>query len=111
LVVDNSVNAKLGDYVVLSLDEGSVLRASAVLYLIPTLSLIAGALAGWKMAARLGLGSDPASIAGALFGLALGLLLAKVFSAKMSRSTQYTPRIVAIAHRAVADPARQPGIS
>ncbi|MDJ0765604.1 MAG: SoxR reducing system RseC family protein [Myxococcota bacterium] len=99
LAVENTVNAKPGDAVVISMSEGSVIRASAVLYLLPALGLVTGAVVGWDQAEPLGMGSDPASMIGALGGLGLGLFLTRILSKKMSRSKRYMPRLTGIQTR------------
>jgi sigma-E factor negative regulatory protein RseC len=100
LVVENHLGAKVGDQVTLSMAESSVLKASAVLYLLPACGLIAGAIVGWKLSVPMGWGGDPASIMGSTLGLGLGLYLARVLSRKMTRSTRYVPNLTAIVSRA-----------
>ncbi len=96
LVVDNTVGASPGDSVVLTLSEANFIKASAVLYLVPALGLIGGALAGSSFYAELGLNSDPASIIGSLVGLGLGLLLTKILSGRMSKNPKYIPRLTSV---------------
>lgn len=68
LRVDNSQAAKPGDRVVIGLPEAGLQRASLLLYGVPLLGLIAGAVAGdhWG-------GSEPQAILGGLFGSVAGL--------------------------------------
>lgn len=99
LVVENTLGAEPGDDVELCLTEGSVIRASAVLYLLPATSLVLGCWAGWATAGRLGLGADPATFLGAGLGLAMGFLAAKLCAAKMSRSPKYLPELTAVLRR------------
>ena len=96
LVVDNTLGAKPGDSVVLTLSEANFIKASAVLYLVPALGLIGGALGGSSYAADLGLASDPASILGSLAGLVLGLVVTKLLSGRMSKNPKYIPRLTSI---------------
>jgi sigma-E factor negative regulatory protein RseC len=96
LVVDNTIGAKPGDSVILTLSEANFVKASAVLYLVPALGLIGGALAGSSFSVELGLKSDPASILGSLAGLGLGLLITKLLSGKMSKNPKYIPRLTSI---------------
>ena len=96
LVVDNTIGAKPGDSVVLTLSEANFIKASAVLYLVPALGLVGGALAGSTYAAEVGLGSDPASILGSLAGLVLGLVITKLLSRKMSKNPKYIPSLTSI---------------
>jgi sigma-E factor negative regulatory protein RseC len=100
MVVGNEIGARPGDQVVLSLSEAAVVKASAVLYLIPTVFLIGGAAIGWSQSLRLGLGADPAAILGSMVGLAVGLIVTKLLGAKMGKSGGYIPRLTAIKTRA-----------
>ncbi len=99
LVVENTLEAKPGDEVVLSLDESAVIKASAVLYLVPAAGLVVGAMSGWALGHQWGYGTDPSSIVGAIVGLALGLGLTRLAGARMSKETKYLPRLTAISSR------------
>jgi sigma-E factor negative regulatory protein RseC len=102
LVVDNAIGARPGDRVQLTLAESAVLKASATLYLLPALGLVGGAGGGWALAQRMAWSSDPASIAGAAIGLVLGLLMARLVGARLSRDRAFIPRLTAITGRAPA---------
>jgi len=99
LTVENGIGARLGDRVQLTLAESAVLKASAVLYLLPALSLVGGAAGGWALAQRMAWSSDPTSIAGAAIGLVVGLLLAKLIGSRLSKDRTFTPRLTAITGR------------
>ncbi len=99
LVVENTLDAKPGDMVVLTLPESSVIKASAVLYLLPASGLITGAIVGWLLGPELGVSTDPASIAGCLAGLLAGLGLAHLVGKRMGRDKRYIPRLTAIRNR------------
>jgi sigma-E factor negative regulatory protein RseC len=105
LAVDNTIGARPGDSVVLTLSEANFVKASAVLYLVPALGLIGGALAGSSFHTELGLQSDPASIIGSLVGLGLGLLVTKVLSGQMSKNPKYIPRLTSIVAQNALDDA------
>ena len=99
LVVDNPVGAVPGDQVALILDEASVIKASAALYLVPALGLVGGALAGWLWHLSLGIERDPATAIGAFGGLGLGFLLTRLLGSRMSRDKRYTPRLSSVVAR------------
>lgn len=65
---------RAGDLVVVGLEETALLRASIVLYLLPILSLLGGAMAG---AALGGAGVDWPGIGGGLLGLTAGLAVSR----------------------------------
>ncbi len=67
----NPLGARPGDQVVIGLDEAELRRASLLLYLLPILALVAGAVAGDRLGPQ---GTEWPAILGALGGLALALV-------------------------------------
>ena len=100
VAVENPVGAALGDRVVLTMDEAAVVKASAVLYLIPALCLVGGATIGWAVASARAWDADPLAIAGCIAGLAIGLVLARIIGRRLSGTRTFVPRITSIAERA-----------
>lgn len=77
---------RVGEGVVVGLEETSLLRASLLLYLLPVLGLVAGAIAGTALA---GIGSgDWPAIAGGGLGLAGGLTLSRARATASTRGTE-----------------------
>ena len=71
----NSVQAKQGDGVILGLQERALTLGSLLLYIFPLLTMISGAgVARWIGSVAVPLSAEPLSIAGGLFGLAVGIL-------------------------------------
>jgi sigma-E factor negative regulatory protein RseC len=71
----NPIGAQPGDEVIVGINESMLVRGSATVYLLPLLSLMAGALLAEGLAPQLGLGgSDAAAIVGGVAGLAAGFL-------------------------------------
>ncbi len=68
--LQNLIGAKVGDRVIVSVPEGSVLRAALLAYLLPVLLLIAGAAVGTAVS-----DADLGALIGAVSGLLLGLLV------------------------------------
>ncbi len=66
--VRNSVGARVGDRVIISVPDGAVLRAVFHCYLLPLMTVLAAAAGG------MALGGEPGSIMGAAVGLAVGWL-------------------------------------
>ncbi len=81
-LVDNPIEAKPGDPVVLGIQDGALLRAAAASYGVPLLLLLAGAGVGQY------LGGEPSAAFGGLFGL----VLAGIWLAGQGR-TRNAPRI------------------
>jgi sigma-E factor negative regulatory protein RseC len=72
-----------GDAVVVGLDEGALLRASLLLYLVPILGLVMGTAAGDALAGPGG--GDWPAVLGGLAGLAVGLGLTRSRAAGLPR--------------------------
>jgi sigma-E factor negative regulatory protein RseC len=99
LEVANTEQALPGDSVRISLAESSVVTAAAVLYLLPALGLVLGAFAGNSHSAALGMSGDPAAALGAVVGLGLGLLTARLVSGRLSKNPRFVPQMVEIVAR------------
>lgn len=82
--VDNPINAGIGDEVIVSVAEGAVLRGIGLVYLLPLVLLVAGAMLGSNWAAQASQ-RDGYAAAGALMGLVAGFVFAKWFSSRQAR--------------------------
>ncbi|MEN8215403.1 MAG: SoxR reducing system RseC family protein [Pseudomonadota bacterium] len=86
----NHKGAKVGDQVVIGLEEQALLKSSLALYLMPILGLFAAAI-GYEMlvtSAQLP-PSEILTVLAGLFGLLAGLKWAKRVTDKMSEDTRY----------------------
>jgi sigma-E factor negative regulatory protein RseC len=75
LQLPNSINAVVGDRVILSIAEQAVVSGSLRLYLFPLLGLIAGAMLLNSVAAQLSLPQELFQVIGGLFGMGLVLFI------------------------------------
>ncbi len=89
--VDNPINARVGDEVIVSVAEGAVLRGVGLVYLLPLLLLVMGMVLGGSLAAQ-SAQHDGYAAGGALFGLVVGFVSARWFSSRQARQ-QYQPYI------------------
>jgi sigma-E factor negative regulatory protein RseC len=80
-----------GDTVIVGLAEGALLRGSLLVYLLPLVLLLAGALLG--QAAFAGAGEEPVVLASAV-GLGLGFLAARVLSRRLRGDTRFQPVVI-----------------
>ena len=80
-----------GDAVIVGLVEGALVRGSLLIYLLPIILLLAGALLGQAVFA--GAGEEPVILAGAV-GLALGFLAARVVSRRLRGDARFQPVVV-----------------
>ena len=69
LEVRNPVEARPGEKVIIELQPEALVKATAMVYLLPATAMVAGATAGWLQT-----GSDPGAMFGALAGLGLATL-------------------------------------
>lgn len=77
--VGNPINAGVGDEVVISVAEGSILRGIGLIYLLPLLLLVMGAMLGSGLAELPGQ-RDGYAAAGAMLGMAAGFAIARWIS-------------------------------
>ena len=94
--VKNSLNAKEGDMVEISVPEGTFVKLSLMVYIFPVAALMAGAFLGNFLAIQMN--TDPsatAAITAAIF-LAVSFLGLKVFEKKKNTGEKYFPRMTRI---------------
>jgi len=73
--VANPIEARMGERVVVGVEEGSLLRATLIAYLLPLVLFVAGALAAQELRA-----GDGATALGAIAGLLMGWAVARFLS-------------------------------
>jgi len=99
LELDNTVGAKVGDVVRLTLSEGAIIQASAILYLIPAIGLLALALTGSALAPAMGMQSDQGAVIGALAGLVVGFALSWITARSVEKNRKTIPVITQVVSR------------
>ena len=102
VVVVNPLNARVGDHVVLRLENSPFLKATFLVYMFPILLLVAGAAAGEWISRSFGFDS---SLLPALLGfgsLATGLLLMRIIAHRLATKDEYRPRIARVFGKAEA---------
>ena len=90
--VENHVNAEVGDEVIVSIVEGTVLRGISLFYLLPLALMFAGAVLGGGWIA--GEQRDGYATLGALSGLLIGFLLAKRIFSNKSNHQPFIARLI-----------------
>lgn len=83
----------LDDEVEIELPESAILRGSILVYLLPLLLAVCGALVGDYLTGDVG---DVSAIAGFISGLALGFLLVRIIPAWTGQRETFEPRLAAI---------------
>lgn len=89
----NEVGAKVGDRVVVGMNESALFKGTLLLYLFPLLLLFVGAVAGNALAVTAEV-KDGYSVAGAFIGLVAGFIGLKLLSSKMGLGRQFQPVIL-----------------
>lgn len=96
----NIAGAAAGDRVQLDISGEVLLTASFLVYMVPVLGLIAGAIFGHHVALSKGWDHDGLAFLAGAAGFALSFVLVKLFSGRASISDAYVPRVVKIVRRA-----------
>lgn len=94
--VQTDLPVQVGDHVRLLLPAAALVQASVLMYLLPLLGLIVGAVAG-----QLLLATDGGAIGGAVVGFTAVLLLIARQQNGLSRSGRYAPRIERVLFKSV----------
>ena len=95
--VKNDLGANVGDHVRIATTTRSFLQSSFLLYIVPLIALVIGALVGKAVGEKLDLGLDP-NLLSAIFGVFFmsgSFVILRVGSNVLSKET-YMPKIVAI---------------
>ncbi|MBM7582289.1 sigma-E factor negative regulatory protein RseC [Caldicoprobacter guelmensis] len=103
LTLPNTLKAKPGDLVELSLESGQLLKASAITYVIPLIALIVGVVMGYMLGERIGIDRQ---LAGAILGIvftaaAFGAI--RALDPLFRRSNHFVPRMVSILSNNIND--------
>jgi positive regulator of sigma E activity len=92
----NRVGAKVGDFVSVSVDSGTVIKGAATLYLIPVVGLVLGVLMADAVGANLPMSETAATMSFGFGGLILGFIITAFTSRWMSARNKLTLMITRI---------------
>jgi len=95
VLVANSLDARVGDEATLAIDESALLGASLLVYALPLILMVAGAVLGHQWSAGSATG-DVAAMIGAAGGLALGFIVARKGQSRSLKS--WEPKLVNVRH-------------
>ncbi len=94
--IDNTLKAKVGDRVEISMPTGSLLRLSVLVYCGPILAMIAGAYVGQTWAEAVGAEPTPASIFGGIAALTSAFIGLKRYDRAAKAKGRFLPRMTRI---------------
>jgi sigma-E factor negative regulatory protein RseC len=95
----NRIDAKVGDFVIVGVEERALLRGALLVYGVPLVAMLAGALVAslaWD-----GVHRDTSTVIGAVLGLIVGLLWVKGYTAGHVCDSRYQPVILRADNRIV----------
>jgi sigma-E factor negative regulatory protein RseC len=95
----NPVGAGIGDRVVLTFETGSFLKANFLLYVLPILMMIAGALIGQRLAPATGIDESAAAVGGGFLLFFLTMVFVRRRANRLARNDAYRPKITRILRR------------
>jgi sigma-E factor negative regulatory protein RseC len=99
----NQVGASVGDKVLLAMPRKGVLGASALVYMVPVLALLVGAMVGKQLGPSWGLeGQTGAVLLGAL-GLLVAWLVLRAVSKRLAGRKELTVKVVRILQQGEGD--------
>lgn len=98
----NAINAQVGDSVIVGIDEQVVLKGALLLYALPLVTMMIGALLSTFLFAKSPGQADLYAVIGAFVGLVLGFIFVKGHTASTKYSLQNQPVILRLANQAAS---------
>ena len=99
LKVQNTLNARPGDEVVLGMEEHALVTGSLLVYGVPLLMLLLGALMGEAIASQLGMDAELLPVVAGATGFALAFLLVRGVLRRTAVGLQMNPVMLRIRAR------------
>lgn len=94
----NPLGAKPGDTVKIGIPSGTVAKASFVVYMIPAICLVGGAVIGYFLGKSSGMDYNFTTLVGCLAGLGISLTGVRFLSNLLGGRPSYRPEIISITH-------------
>ena len=92
----NDIGARVGDLVELNLEPSSVFTLSFLLYLVPALSLVIGAIIGQQAAVAFELNENLMSALTGFIFLIISFIVMKLIGKRLVKNIVYHPKIIKI---------------
>ncbi|MCR1850560.1 SoxR reducing system RseC family protein [Paraclostridium sordellii] len=96
--VDNNIGAKVGDYVEVNMDSVNVIKAAAIVYIVPLIALLGGTIISYGILNFIDIGMNKEVLSG-FIGIvltAISYLLIKSKDRKFRESRNYIPIITKV---------------
>jgi len=103
ILVKNSLNASIGDEVVIGINDQALVKGSLLIYALPLVLLLVGALMGELWARVVGFNIELMSIVSGTAGFVLAMILIRFSLSKTKFKNEIQPQLLRISHRAVVE--------
>lgn len=90
----NRGGAKVGDRVIVGIDESALIRGSLAVYAMPLLTLLGGGIVGALLSERLQVSGESLTLGLGIAGLVTGLLWLKGFTRRIRDDSRYQPVVL-----------------
>lgn len=97
LRIENTINAKPGDNIVVGIDESAMVKGSFIVYIIPLIFLFVFTIAGALVAKNVESSSDIIQIAFGCSGLTFGMIWLYFYSKKKTIKSNFAPKAIRFA--------------
>ena len=98
--VNNTLNVKIGDEVVLGINDNALVQGSLLVYALPLVLLLVFAVAGEFWAQNQNLNSELISIVSGMLGFVIAIFITRFSILKTSFKNQVQPHLLRIVHTA-----------
>lgn len=99
----NSVNARVGDLIQISMDTSALLKATFLLYVFPIICMLIGSFAGHEIGSHMSVGASLVSVLFGIASFAAAMLIVRFSAGHMALKQKYQPKITRIISRAKPD--------
>jgi sigma-E factor negative regulatory protein RseC len=96
LDVQNPISAKPGQLVNFAIQETNMLQAAFIVYIMPLVAILVGALAGGMLANKLGQTVSTFRIGGAIVAIVLSIIYVKLYDSSSRKNIKMQPIITKI---------------
>jgi sigma-E factor negative regulatory protein RseC len=98
----NLVGAEVGDRIQISIETGSLLKATFLLYVFPVICMLCGGIVGNRLSTQIGLDPSPAAALVAAISFLGAMAVVRMGAGRMALKTEYRPKITRIIGKAAS---------
>ncbi|MBV7274117.1 SoxR reducing system RseC family protein [Clostridium sp. PL3] len=92
--VKNEVNANVGDKVIFEAKEVGMIRVAFIVFILPLVLAVLGAVAGWHISGTLGINSQITAIFCGIIFFIISLIIIKFYEKYVSENSRLKPIII-----------------